>query len=259
MPDDTQLVAVRQQQIADLINKNESAKLGELRTSFGVSEATIRRDLAALEAKGMIMRTHGGAVANLLVSQVLPNENRAVSNVEEKTRIARAASKLIKGAETVFLDAGTTALQIAREAHQNTKCHYVTSSLGVANELRMRCVPHFFVIGGSYLEVNDSFTGSMAISTIRSLSFDISFLCVSSVDIDRQQVSIGIDAYCQVQKEVIRASRKNYVVTDHTKFRAGAFVSTASFEQLDGVVTTDLVDQIAIQRMRAANLDVILA
>ncbi len=115
MPDDTQLVAVRQQQIADLINKNESAKLGELRTSFGVSEATIRRDLAALEAKGMIMRTHGGAVANLLVSQVLPNENRAVSNVEEKTRIARAASKLIKGAETVFLDAGTTALQIARE------------------------------------------------------------------------------------------------------------------------------------------------
>ena len=259
MSEDTQLAAVRQQQIVDLINRNQSAKLAELRSNFGVSEATIRRDLAALESKGVIVRTHGGAVTNLLVSQVEPNESRAVSNVDEKVRIGIAATKLITGEKTVFLDAGTTALQIACEAQENTRCRYVTSSLGIANELKKRSVPYLYVIGGAYLELNDSFTGSIAISTVRSLSFDIAFLCVSSIDVERQQVSIGLDAYSQVQKEVIGVSRQKYVVADHTKFRTGAFVSTATFDQIDGVITTDLVGKTAIEKMKLANLDVVLA
>ena len=254
MSEDTQLAAVRQQQIVDLINRNQSAKLAELRSNFGVSEATIRRDLAALESKGVIVRTHGGAVTNLLVSQVEPNESRAVSNVDEKVRIGIAATKLITGEKTVFLDAGTTALQIACEAQENTRCRYVTSSLGIANELKKRSVPYLYVIGGAYLELNDSFTGSIAISTVRSLSFDIAL-----VDVERQQVSIGLDAYSQVQKEVIGVSRQKYVVADHTKFRTGAFVSTATFDQIDGVITTDLVGKTAIEKMKLANLDVVLA
>ena len=258
MSDDLQLAAVRQQNIVALINKNQSAKLGELCERFGVSEATIRRDLATLETKGQLSRTHGGAVTNRPVSLDLSNENRAVSNVEEKGRIAVAAAKLITGNQTVFLDAGTTALEIARRAPEKSSCRFVTSSLGIANELRKQGINFLYVIGGTYLEVNDSFSGSIAISTIRSLSFDLAFLCVAAIDLERKQISVGSETYSQVQKEVISVSRQNYVVADHTKFRSSAFVSTATLNQLDGVITTDLVDRELLERMKVSNLDVVL-
>ena len=76
---------------------------------------------------------------------------------------------------------------------------------------------------------------------------------------ERQQISIGCEPYSQVQREVIAVSRQKYVVADHTKFRASAFVSTASFDQIDGVITTDLVGQETIEGMQQANLDLILA
>lgn len=259
MSDETQLAAVRQKGIVDLINRNQSAKLGELCAHFSVSEATVRRDLAALEKRGVLSRTHGGAVANPPVSLDLSNENRAESNVEEKGRIGGAAMQLISGEKAVFLDAGTTALAIARRAHEQPQCRYVTSSLGIANELRKQNVTFLYLIGGTYLAVNDSFVGSIAVSAIRSLSFDIAFLCVSSVDVQRQKISIGSEVYSQVQKEVISVSREKYVIADHTKFRGSAFVSTATFDQIDGVITTDLVGQKAIEEMQLANLDLILA
>lgn len=259
MSDDTQLAAVRQRGILDLINRNQSAKLGELRSTFGVSEATIRRDLAALEKRGVLSRTHGGAVANPPVALIMPNENRAVKDVAEKGRIGKAAMDLLFGDKTVFLDAGTTALEIARRAHEGTHCRFITNSLGIANTLRERNVRFLYLIGGSYLAANDSLVGSIAISAIRSLSFDIAFLSVTAVDIQRQQISAGSEVYSQVQREIVGASREIYVIADHTKFRGSAFVRTATFDQLDGVITTDMVDQEVIEKMRLANLEVIVA
>ena len=259
MSDENQLAAVRQKNILELINKNQSAKLNELLEHFGVSEATIRRDLAALEKKGVLARIHGGAVANQFVSQDWSNEQRAVSNVAEKSRIGEAATKLMSGDKTIFLDAGTTAVQIARELKSEPTCRFVTNSLGIANELRHKNAASLYLLGGAYLDINDSFTGSIAISAIRSLAFDIAFLCVSAIDVSRQNVSIGSEQYSQIQKEVIAVSRQCFVVADHTKFRSSAFVSTANFDQIDGVITTNLTDPHALEVMTSAGLEVIVA
>lgn len=258
MSDDNQLAAVRQKNILELVNRNQSAKLTELLEHFGVSEATIRRDLATLEKKGVLVRTHGGAVANKFVSQDWSNEQRAVTNVEEKSRIGKAATKLMAGDKTIFLDAGTTAMQIAREVENNSASRFVTNSLGIANELRHKNTASMYLLGGAYLTINDSFTGSIAINAIRSLSFDIAFLCVSAIDVKRHNVSIGSELYSQVQKEVIAVSRQSYVVADHTKFRSSAFVITANFAQIDGVITTKLADPAAIETARSAGLEVIV-
>lgn len=241
MPNDYHFAAARQKQIKKLIDKNHSVKLGDLRELFDVSEATIRRDLVALEEKKVLTRTYGGAIANLMVSEEVSNEDRAITNVEEKLRISKAACNLISEEQTIFIDSGTTAIQLSSVVPKDSKCNYVTNCRGVANELYRRGIRSFYLVGGSYLEINDSFVGALAVDAIRALSFDIAFLCVSSVDLQRQQISLGSDDYSQIQREVIAVSRQNFVLADHSKFRASAFFSTATFDQIDGIITSDLI------------------
>lgn len=257
VPNDYHFAASRQKKISDLIEKNHSVKLSDLRHLFDVSEATIRRDLATLEDKNILTRTYGGAIANLMVSEDLSNEQRAIKNVEEKLKIGKAACKLISEEQTVFIDSGTTAIQLASVLPKNMNCNYVTNCRGVANELYRRGIMSFYLIGGSYLEVNDSFVGTLALDSIRTLSFDISFLCVSAVDLQRQQISLGSDDYSQIQREVIAVSRKSFVLADHSKFRASAFLSTATFNQIDGIITSDIIGEEMIEALSKIEINCI--
>lgn len=256
--DDTQLIAVRQHSILELINQKQSAKLTELCKTFSVSVATIRRDLASLEKRGEITRTHGGAMTNMPVSKDFTNEDRSVSNVVEKARIGKAIVHLFTGDKTVFLDSGTTAVEIAKCIPVECSCKFVTNSLSIAAILKRRNADKFYLVGGAYGEVNDSFGGSIAISTIRSMSFDLAVLCVSAIDVERQQISVGNEAYSQVQKEIIGVSRQNYIAADLSKFRASAFICTASFEQLDGIVTNDGLNSAIVEQLKASGLDLII-
>ncbi len=249
MSNDHYFAAARQKKIVDLIEKNHSVKLGDLRTLFEVSEATVRRDLATLENKNILTRTYGGAVANLMVSEEFSNEDRAIKNVAEKLAISRAACQLIAKEQTVYIDSGTTAIQMASILPKNMHCTYVTNCRGVANELYRRGILSFYLIGGSYLKINDSFVGTLAVNSIRSMSFDTAFLCVSSVDVRRQHISLRSDDYSQIQRDVIGVARQNYVLADHSKFSASAFISTATFDQIDAILTSDLIGQEMVDEM----------
>lgn len=259
MQENTNLSGVRRRKIAQIVQEHGSVAVRDLCQRFGMSEATIRRDLRELDELGVVTRTHGGVMMNARVMADLPNEERKQVGSEEKRRIGLAAIDLLSGDEVVFLDAGTTALAVADNASRKPGCRYVTTCLGVARRLREQEIPSFFMIGGSYQRVNDSFAGALAISALRSLSFDVSFLCCSAVDIVRRSISIGDEAYSQVQREAIAVSRRNIVVAHRDKFSANAFIRTAGFEDLDTIVTDRDLDRDAVARVRGAGLEVILA
>lgn len=259
MPEGVSLSGVRRRKIAELVEDRGSVAVRDLCQRFGMSEATIRRDLRDLDAKGVVTRTHGGVMINSSVMTDLPHEERKLVGSEEKRRIGRAAVDMLAGDEVVFLDAGTTALAVADNAHMKSGCRYVTTCLGVARRLKAREIPRFVMIGGTYQDVNDSFAGSLAIAALRSLSFDVSFLCCSAIDITRRSISIGDEAYSQVQREAIAASRKNVVVAHRDKFAANAFIRTASFDELSCIITDRELDGGSVARLRSAGLEVVLA
>lgn len=259
MKDDYRLGAVRRRKIVDLVEGRGAVAVGELSKELGVSTATIRRDLKELGDTGVVTRTHGGVVNNASAFIDLPNDERMLLHSEEKRRIGRAAIELLDGGETVFLDAGTTALAVAENAHRKPDCRYVTSCLRIASRLRDQGIPHFYLIGGAYIGVNDSFGGRLAISAIRTLSFDISFLCCSSIDLANRSISIGDEGYSQIQAEVVAASRRNMVVAQHEKFGAGGFIKTASLEDIDCIITDDGLDDSNRQSVENAGIALVLA
>ena len=257
MSEQFDLAAVRRRKIEELVRAHGSMGSRDLSDRFGVSEATIRRDLKALDEKGAVVRTHGGVLVNSSVMVDLPNEERKSVGAEEKRRIGQAAIDLLSEDEVVFLDAGTTAHAIAAVAHKKPTCTYVTTSLGVANLLQAQNIAQFYMIGGAYQPVNDSFTGTLAISALRSLSFDIAFLCCSAIDVDRRSISVASEAYSQMQKEVISNTRRRYVVADASKFRPNAFMQTARFDQISGIITNREVDDDIVAQLEEDGLELV--
>ncbi len=253
------LSGVRRKKIAELVEERGSVAVRDLCEQFGKSEATIRRDLRMLGEMGVVARTHGGVMTNSNVIADLPNEERRLVRSEEKGRIGRAAIDMLAGDEVVFLDAGTTALSVADNAYLKPGCSYVTTCLGVARRLRSHEISSFIMIGGSYRSVNDSFAGTLAISALRSLTFDIAFLCCAAIDTDRGTIALRDEAYGQVQMQAIDSARRNFVIADHEKFEATAFMRTASFDDLSGIITNREVERDSLARLENTNLEIVLA
>ncbi|MGI9122783.1 MAG: DeoR family transcriptional regulator, partial [Rubrobacter sp.] len=99
----------RQQRIAMLVRESGSVTVAGLEKEFGISAATARRDLALLERRGKVKRTHGGAVPPGLTQHEDSFQQRLGEAVEAKKRLARAAATLLGADETVFIDSSTTA------------------------------------------------------------------------------------------------------------------------------------------------------
>ena len=128
----------RQHRIEEYLLKVEFASLEELAQQLGASVSSVRRDLTALETKGMLRRTHGGARLINSRSDEFTFSTRDTHQLDEKEVIGRACAEFIKPNQTVIIDAGTTAYHVARHL-ENKTLHIVTNSLPVAN--------HFACIG----------------------------------------------------------------------------------------------------------------
>lgn len=259
MSDNFELAAVRRGKVADLVALRGAMTLRDLCDHFGVSDATMRRDLQALDDEGRVERTHGGVMRKTSVLGDLSNDQRKAVGADEKRRIGLAAIELLNGNEVVFLDAGTTAHAVAVEAIKKPKCTYVTTSLGIARKLQSHGLTDFYLIGGAYEPINDSFAGTLAIEALRSLSFDMAFICCSAIDLKNRSISVASEAYSQVQKEVLATSRLKYVIADSSKFKPSAFMRTAAFSQMSGIITNRETIESNLAALRKSKLELVLA
>ena len=259
MSNSFELAAVRREKIFDLVEARGSMTLRDLCDHFGVSDATMRRDLRFLDEDSRMVRTHGGVMKNSSVLVDLPNEQRKSVAIGEKGRIGLAAINLLNGDEVVFLDAGTTAHAVAVQATSKPDCTYVTSSLGIAKKLQSQGIAKFYLVGGSYEPINDSFSGTLAITALRSLSFDVAFICCSAIDVERRSISMASEAYSQVQKEVMSNSGKIFVIADSSKIKPSAFIQTATFSQISGIITNSEASQDDLDLLGQCDLELLLA
>ncbi|SMX44005.1 DeoR/GlpR family DNA-binding transcription regulator [Maliponia aquimaris] len=259
MKDSLDLSEIRRRKIAEIVERRGSVAVRDLCDELGRSEATIRRDLRELGRQGIVSRTHGGVMAKTSAVSDLPNDERKLIGWAEKQRIAQAAMDRLNGQEVVFLDAGTTALAVAELAGQKPGCRYVTTCLGVANRLKAQGVSNFYMIGGSYLPVNDSFVGSVAIAGLRSLTFDVSFFCCSAVNLARECIEIGDEMYALIQREALASSRQRFFIADHRKFETYAFTRTAGFDEIDGLITNVELAEDVVAQLCNTGMEVVTA
>jgi DeoR/GlpR family transcriptional regulator of sugar metabolism len=253
---------VRKGRIATMVRSQgfvSSAALAEL---FQVSEMTIRRDLADLETRGEIQRTHGGAVTE----EPQPNERQTFRepffderqnlNREAKVRIARAALAFVKPSHAIALDVGTTTFELARLIGPEFGVRVFTNNLRIASARRERDI-EIYLLGGRIREKEMSLCGPVAVEQARRLWFDVVFLGVSSV------TSEGVFDYSieetELKRVFIERATQTVVLADSSKFDEMSLVQVATLQQFDALITEAPPPSALGASLKAAGVEIVIA
>ena len=213
------LVRARRHSLARLLEEHRYLPIADLCERLGVSEATARRDLVALESEKRITRTYGGALGPLdAYNQGFASfEERRRRAAAAKLRIARAARKLIRPGSTLFLDAGTTLFTLAsllrREPVGPLVC--VTNSLPIAEALGGRPQLEVHLLGGFFLDRQSILLGPGACAAAERWNFDASFLGAEGVS--KEGVWNSSPGVIDFQRAILRRSAVSYLCLDTLK------------------------------------------
>jgi DeoR/GlpR family transcriptional regulator of sugar metabolism len=194
------------------------SSVGEIAEAVGASEPTVRRDLLELEAAGVIERSHGGARIAEGSGAEVAFEAREQINLPAKRAIGEAAYQMLRPDTAVFLDAGTTVLQLARRLRLNpVKLRVFTNCLAVAQLLMPVPEVTLTLLGGSLRAKNASIVGPLAEDALERLWFDQLFLGVGAVGTEGD-ISSADEQEARLNRQMMARTGRAFILADADKF-----------------------------------------
>lgn len=242
----------RQARLLELITENGRMEVSRLAELLGVSQVTIRKDLAALEEKGILRREHGYA---LLYSGEDIN-SRLAYHYESKRRIAQAAAAMVADGETVMIESGSCCALLAEElACARRDVTIVTNSAFIAGYVRRRPGAKIVLLGGDFQNEAQVMVGPMTRQ------------CAENYFVDK--LFVGADGYIEPygftgsdlqRAEAVRAMARQathvIVLTESQKFRQKGTVALLPAEKIAMVVTDDAIPDTAAESLQSRSVKI---
>ena len=228
----------RHQAILKHLQENGSITNTEIQNSFGVSYDSAKRDLRILEEKGLLKRTHGGAIPARQVATGRPHNEtvRDIAAVKENyLAIAMRAVSKIQNNDVIFLPAATVCYFMAQNLPSNTRVRVVTNSIVIAEELRGKENISVIMVGGE-MDQKGNCTDAMAVEMIKRLRFDKCFVTSACISAEFG-LSIQKTAAISFFNAVIDSSKKTYGLYPKEKIGFDSIVSICPAERLDTLIT----------------------
>ncbi len=250
----------RRQAIYEHLQHDRLVRVADLSEEFKVSEVSIRADLEYLERRGLARRTHGGAEAAVGLDSHTPFEARRLQNVPAKQAIAQAAAALIEPHQVIFLDSGTTVLEIARRIPESLLnsggLTIVTRSLSVAESLQVQRGVRLILLGGIYTHDYDTFIGPEVTYALQNIHADLLFAGTDGITLD-----FGVTTDNVLEKEihqlmVTRADRV-IVASDSTKIGVKNVQGVFPVEAMQTFITDADAPQDFLEALRRRGINVI--
>jgi len=232
----------RQDRIAELVASHGKVRTGSLTSLLGVSEPTIRKDLASLEQRGVLRRTHGGAVA---VRPPLERDpaRRGVEHAQEKQAIARACLELISEGDAIFLDGGTTVRELARALSTvRFPITVLTNAPAVADAVADHPMITHILTGGQLRPLSGALIGPLVLDNLERFTINVAFIGASGLS--EGGITVSDLGEAQVKAAVIERAQRVVVPVDHTKIGVADFVRVCGLDEIDVVVTDEKRDRL---------------
>jgi DeoR/GlpR family transcriptional regulator of sugar metabolism len=246
------IVDLRREELRSLIRRDGFLPVNEICKRLGVSEATVRRDLVAVEANGHITRTYGGALADYN-SAIASHDERVGRARPAKARIAEKAVAQMPRTGTIFLDAGTTIQAAARALAQRgdlTGLVIVTNSLAAASVLGGSAGVELHVVGGEFLNRQAALMGPRAIKSLGEWSFDAAFL--GGEGMDAAGISNSHASVAAFQKSALSHAKRVYFCLDASKLGRATPHRVADWSQLSALITDTPPGRLAAEGIKLA-------
>lgn len=230
------LAAERRNQIMEILRREERVLVGPLADRFGVSEETIRRDLAALEQMGLAAKCYGGATL-AEGRNAPPFRVRKKLNVEEKKAVASRVAALVQDGEFIMLDDSSTSYFILKALHGKNGLTIVTNSIETILELSGRHENWNVISTGGNLDQDVfAFFGRQTEETIRTFHVDKAILSSTGLDRQGRFTEAGIEN-ANVKRAMMDSARETILAMDRFKFGCTAFMTVDSIQNVSAVVT----------------------
>lgn len=222
------LTAERHSIIIQLLNEKHSIKIQDIIKATAASESTIRRDLTDLEAQGKLVRIHGGAILPERKLQEFSLKEKSTKNLHEKTKIAQLAACLVDEGDCLFIDAGTTTLQLIPYL-KDKDIVVVTNGLSHVEALIKHGIPTY-ITGGHIKAKTGALIGAQTVQSISNYRFDKCFLGVNGFHIELGYTTPDPEE-AMVKKTAHRHALQTFVLADHSKKNKVSFAKIISLQE----------------------------
>lgn len=249
----------RREQIIQRLRQQGSVQVNDLSVLFGVSTVTIRNDLAFLEKQGIAVRAYGGAlICDSNTPGVEPSvEDKSSLNTAVKRSIAKAAAEMIKPGHRVITDSGTTTYEIARLMRQHTDVIAMTNGMNVASALLEAEGVELLMTGGHLRRQSLSFYGDQAEQSLQNYHFDMLFLGVDAIDLERG-VSTHNEDEARLNRRMCEVAERIIVVTDSSKFNRSSLHKIIDTQRIHTIIVDEGIPAECLQELHRSGVEVII-
>jgi DeoR family transcriptional regulator, aga operon transcriptional repressor len=246
--------------VLDLVDQDGQVTVGDLVKRFAISAVTVRSDLDALASIGAVVRSHGGAVRRLELTQDYPLRTKETLHRDEKSRIGKAAAELVRAGETIILDSGTTTAEIAQQLKKMKvqSLTVITNALNIGMELADVPEISLIMIGGLLRPVSRSFVGPQAEAMMNEFHADRLFLAVDGFDLENGPSTPDV-LEAQLNNVMIRSAREVNVVTDFSKLGRRSVSRIGPYNRIRRLITDSRAPREFTEELRRRGIEVIEA
>lgn len=249
------LAPLRKQHLLDLLRREGRIVAKTTAKDLSVSEDTIRRDLRELASEGSLQRVHGGALPASLAVQDL-HARQSISS-QEKSVIGRIAAAMIQPGQVVFVDGGTTAVQLVRNIDKNLRATIVTHSPTIAVELIDHQVD-VHLIGGRLFKHSMVSVGAAAVDAIRRVRADTYFMGVTGIHIEIG-LSTGDSEEAMIKRTIADASAEVVVLGSSEKLGAASPFVVGPASLMTSIIVSGSASKDVLDPLKALGIDVVIA
>ncbi len=230
------MLDTRRTRIIELLERDGSVRVEDLAAKFQVSLVTIRKDLTELESRGLLERTHGGAIFTHK-SRFNPSFLEKVKlQPDEKNAIAQAALEFVREGDAIILDAGSTTLALAKAMKNQFRSLYVlTNSVAIALEL-VGTPWEIVLLGGQVRHHSLALIGPSTVALLETYHVDKAFLGTTGVSLDRGYTTPN-PLEAQTKRAMLLAARERIVLADASKLGHATLTSFARVNEIDLLIT----------------------
>jgi len=248
----------RREQIITLLGQAGRVSVTDLGERFGMSQATIRTDLDALAAQGLLIRTHGGAIAPDRSDLELSFDVRRRLHSTQKHRIGATAASMVEDGEAIALDASTTALALATQIKGRRELTIITNGIFIA--LALLDAPGITILmpGGFLRRDSVSLVGAEGHEFIKQFNLQRGFFGAKGLTLEEGLTDVN-SAEVTIKRNLVAEAKQVIAIVDSSKWGRVGFASFASIDQVDCLITDEGAPPDMVAALREAGVDVIIA
>ena len=233
----------RWEKIETLLKENGAVTTCDLVERFGVSLETVRRDLLAMEQAGKLVRVYGGAVKKGDIIPFVELQLRNREHGKEKEELARNAMQFINEGDVIVIDAGSTAIAVAKEIRNRfSKVTVATYSSDVFDILRENKEINVILVGGRFMHTENAFFGPLTQEILKNIYIPKWFLFPSALSLEHG-VFCDLDEHASLYRQIAESAEQAYILADSSKFERRALLKIGDMSPAHIYVTDSRISE----------------